>query len=132
MPGKARETYLYSRIDLTPGYSRGQRRGITRCDMRTLEGRFLKAIRKQITEHLASAGVEPTILQRSLIERASWLELRCALYDRKELEGKFTALDQKYYLALVGQLRRLYRDLGIQQPQPSFAKLLKSRPEAVA
>ena len=47
------------------------------------------------------------------------------MFDRKEIEGKFTELDAKHYLALVGSLRRLYKEIGLSRPTPKFAELMK-------
>jgi hypothetical protein len=72
------------------------------------------------------------VVQRSMVERIAWLELRCALFDQKQISGTFTDLDGKTYLALVGSLRRLYSALGIERPAPKFAELLKKRPKPEA
>ena len=132
MPGKARPVYLYSLLDPSPGHSAGQRRGIVRVDMRSKHGRLLKTIRKEILAHLTAQGGEPTIIQRSLAERAAQLELKLAMYDEKQLAGTFSDYDSKVYFAAVGSLRRLYKEIGLAKPSPGFAKLLKSPPEAVA
>jgi hypothetical protein len=44
--------------------SRGQRRGIFRCDGRTREGRLLKETRKALLDHLGSGA---TVVQRSMV-----------------------------------------------------------------
>jgi len=121
VPGPARPVSPYMISD-PGGKSRGTRRRIVRVDGRTKEGRLLKNCRKALLKHV---GANPSIPQLALIERASWLELRCAVLDAKQIDGTFTAYDANMFLALVGGLRRLYREIGIQQPAPTFSELLR-------
>jgi hypothetical protein len=122
MPGCARPIAPYMRLEPK---SRGQRRGIVRVDARTREGRLLRDVRKALLEHL---GPNPTVVQRSMVERAAWLELKCALLDQKIISQTDTTFDSATYLSWVGHLRRLYQALGIARPAPSLAKLLKRPP----
>src|SRR5215831_5622918 len=121
MPGPARPIAPYMHID-PGGKSRGQKRGIVRVDGRTVEGRLLKNTRKALLEHL---GPNPTIPQLALSERIAWLELRFAVFDRKQIEGTWTKLDNDTHLALIGNLRRLYQTLGLGRPTPQLSQLLK-------
>jgi len=52
--------------------------------------------------------------------------------DSKQMRREFTEHDGRTYLAMVGGLRRIYSTLGLERPQPKFAKLLKkeAQPEA--
>jgi len=121
MPGCARPIAPYTRLEPK---SRGQRRGILRVDARTREGRLLRDARKTLLEHL---GGTATAVQKSLVERAAWLELRIALLDAKQARGEFSDYDSRVYLAMIGSLRRVYQAIGIARPAPSFAKLLKKQ-----
>ena len=124
-----RPTYLYSRPLVTPvsGRSRGQRRGIVHVDGRSREARLLKHVRRSILEQLtAHQGGEATLVQRSLAERAAWIELKIAMLDQKQIDGTFSEFDSKNYYAAVGALRRLYKEIGIDKPPPPFASLLKT------
>jgi hypothetical protein len=108
---------------LEPGTkSRGQRRGIVRCDMRTRAGRLLKRTRAALLEHV---GPNATAAQLSLCERIAFLELRAALFDQKIVDGTFTECDSKTYYAMIGAIRRCYAALGLNRPAPKFAELLR-------
>ena len=120
MPGLAKPIAPYMHLNANRG--RGQKRGILRVDGRTRAGRLLKAVRAALLAHV---GADVTIVQKSLIERIAWLELRCVLLDQKQIEGQFSDYDAKTYLAEVGALRRCYSALGIHRPTPRFAELLK-------
>jgi len=127
VPGPARPTYLYSRPLVTASNSsrRGRKRGIVHLDGRSAEAKLLKRVRQGIIEHLTAQGGEPTLVQCSLAERAAWLELKIQLLDQKQIAGTFTEFDSKVYYAAVGALRRLYREIGITKPAPSFSSLMK-------
>src|SRR5262252_1843381 len=78
---------------------------------------------------LEHVGPDPTPVQKSLIERASWLELKLALLDAKIARQCDSEYDSATYLSWVGHLRRLYQTLGIGRPAPKFADLMKSPPK---
>jgi hypothetical protein len=125
MPGGcARPIAPYSLIE-RPAKSRGQRRGIVRVDGRTREGILLKKTRKALLDFL---GPNITPPQRAICERIAWLELRCAVFDAKQIDGTFTHYDSATHLALIGGLRRLYREIGFNSPAPKFADLMKAGP----
>ena len=105
--------------------SRGQRRGVVRCDMRTRHGQLLKRTRQALLDHV---GADATAAQLSMCERIAFLELRAALFDQKIVDGTFTALDSSTYYALVGAMRRCYAAIGLDRPAPKFVALLKRPP----
>jgi hypothetical protein len=79
-------------------------------DHRSREARFMRDRRAELVAHCGGA---PSQTQRVMIERAVWLSLRIALLDRKQAEmGDMTEHDSKTYLAWVGSLTRLMKDLG--------------------
>jgi hypothetical protein len=59
---------------------------LAKPDMRTREGRLLKQMRTTIAAQL---GGEPTTMQIALIERAAWLQLRCAVLDQRIIDGNY-------------------------------------------
>jgi hypothetical protein len=124
MPGHARPIAPYSLVE-PRSQNRGQKRGLVRVDGRTVAGRLLKHTRKALLDHVGGPNAASTV-QKALIERCAWLELRCALFDQKQIEGTFTNYDSATHLALIGSLRRLYQTLGIEKPRASFASLLGS------
>ena len=128
MPGPARPVAPYMRFEKASA-NRGQKRGVVRVDGRTVHGRLLKNTRAALLEHL---GPGVTIPQKAIIERIAWLELRCALFDQKQIDGTFTQYDADQHLALINALRRLYGSLGTGRPGPKFASLLKKRPQPEA
>lgn len=117
----ARPLAPYALLEKQPK-SRGQRRGIVRCDMRTKHGQLLKRTRAALLDHV---GPNATAAQLSLCERIAFLELRAALFDQKIVDGSFTELDGKTYFALVGALRRTYNAIGLDRAAPRFAELLR-------
>ena len=75
-------------------------------DGRTWEYLYVKKCRHELEEHI---GGEPTIVQRKLIERASWLMLRLSMMDRRLAEDggkRFTRNDSTQYLAWSNGLSR--------------------------
>jgi hypothetical protein len=84
---------------------------LAKVDGRSREGRFLKSVRVELTEHV---GGFPSATQRALIERAAWLSLRVAQLDAKmaRTEG-FTDHDSRTYLAWTNSLTRCLRELGL-------------------
>lgn len=89
-------------------------------DQRTREGRLMRQVRKDLTNHL---GGNPSVTQRVMIDRAAWLSLRIALLDAKILDGSFTEHDSRTYLAWSGHLSRLMRDLGLKGAKPAAKTL---------
>ena len=84
---------------------------LAKVDGRSREGRFLKSVCAELTEHL---GGSPSATQRALIERAAWLSLRVAQLDAKmaRTDG-FTDHDSRTYLAWTNSLTRCLRELGL-------------------
>jgi hypothetical protein len=124
VPGPAKPVSPHM-IARPPSKHRGCKLGLVKVDGRTLEARLLKYTRQALLDHV---GPNPTTLQLSLIERAAWLELKCALFDKRTIEGTFTEADSAIFLATIGGLRRIYKELGIERAGPKFADLLQKRP----
>jgi hypothetical protein len=72
-------------------------------DARTKEAALMRQVRDELTRY---CGGNPNAVQRTIIERCCWLQLRIALMDRKLTEGTFTQIDSNVYLAWVGSLAR--------------------------
>ena len=79
-------------------------------DGRSVEGRFLRAIEAQLSEHV---GGRPTVAQHLLISRVARVALRLELYDRKLAAGEFTDHDGRVYNALHNALRLGLREIGM-------------------
>jgi hypothetical protein len=92
-------------------YSREIRLG--RVDGRSKEGRLLLQMRAVLTAQL---GEHLTPQQTVLIERAAFLQLRCAALDARILDGTFTDYDAKTYLAFSNSLTRVMVALGLGAP----------------
>ncbi len=95
-------------------HSRRHRLGF--LDGRTFEARLHRKFRAELIEHI---GGSPNVVQVAIIERACWLQLRCAMLDAKLAEGSFTEHDSRTYLAWSGALGRTLARLGL---QPAAAK----------
>src|SRR5229473_888669 len=85
---------------------------LARPDGRTREGRCLIEARRSLIEHFGGEA-NLTVTQRALIERCAMLQLRCAVLDRKILDGTFSEFDAKTYLAFSNSLRRSLEALGL-------------------
>lgn len=85
---------------------------LARPDGRTREARLLKQVREKLTAELGGAG-RLSAGQRALVERAAYLQLRCAVLDQRIIDGSFTDFDSKTYLAWANSLRRALVDLGL-------------------
>jgi len=121
MPGFAKPVAPYSRVE-PAARSRGQRRGIVRCDGRSRAGRLLKHPRKALCDHL---GPHASTAQLAIVEHIAFLELRAALLSQKIIDGTYTNYDSSTHYALIGALRRCYREIGIESPTPKLAELLR-------
>jgi len=95
-------------------HSRRHRLG--HLDRRTFEGKLFDEFRTKLLEHVGGA---PTVAQAAIIERACWVNLRCAMMDGKVATGDFTEQDSNVYLAWANTLRRLLAALDL---QPTAAK----------
>jgi hypothetical protein len=106
MPGKAKPTNLFARVSDRANGSRG----LVRPDARTKHGHVLRDTTKALTEHV---GGNPSIAEKILIERASWLALECSMHDEKVARGTSTEYDGKRSLAASNQLQHIIGRLGL-------------------
>jgi hypothetical protein len=84
---------------------------IARIDQRSRTARFMRRVRADLTAHV---GGQPSTTQRLLIERATMLSLRIALFDVRVAEdGDFSEHDGKQYLAWSNSLERCLGRLGL-------------------
>ena len=93
-------------------------------DRRTSESKLFEQFRDELIIH---CGGEPSIVQRTIIERAAWLRLRLALLDGKIATGAFSEQDSRCYLGWANTLSRLLLRLGVTPtagPQPSLSEVL--------
>jgi len=106
---------------------------LARPDKRTREARLLKQMRMELTRHLGGQLSPP---QRVLVERAAMLQLRCAKFDQKILDGTFSEYDSKVFLAFSNSLTRTLKALGLEgraaDKLPTFSEYWKSDDEAAA
>jgi hypothetical protein len=95
-------------------------------DGRSREGRFLRAVRDELTEMVG----DPTPAENVTIERVAWLRLHIALIDERVAAGAIlSAHDMRSYTAysstLLTAMRRLRNSGGPAEPhEPSLAELL--------
>jgi hypothetical protein len=95
-------------------------------DGRTREGKFLAAIRAELTEQV---GGNPTPSERAIIDRVSWLRLHLTLLDEKVGAGGILSdHDVRHYLsysnAVVRAMARLGAKGNAEPPGPRLADLL--------
>ena len=103
-------------------YSRRPQLGA--LDKRTHEGRLFASFQAGLTQHV---GGSPSATQKALIERASWLRVRLAVFDDKLAAGAFTELDSRTYLAWSNSLTRTLAHLGLAPAagaQPTLSEVL--------
>jgi hypothetical protein len=84
-------------------------------DGRTFEGRMMRKVRRELAEQLGGED-KLTPSQRLLIQRAAWLQLRCATLDARIVTGEFTSYDQASYAAFCNGLRRCLEALRQETP----------------
>ena len=89
---------------------------MTKIDGRSADGRFLRRVRAELALH---CGGKPSATQHALIDRIAWLRLRIAAMDSNSASAKpMTECDSRTYLAWVGTMSRLMRELGPAVPLP--------------
>ncbi len=85
---------------------------LARPDGRSKEGRLLRQMREALIAHLGGeAALTPP--RRVMVERAAMLQLRCAVLDRKIVDGTCTADEAKAQSALSSSLARILATLGL-------------------
>jgi len=72
-----------------------------------------------------TSGRTATTAQLAIVEHIAFLELRAALLSQKIIDGTYTNYDSSTHYALIGALRRCYREIGIESPTPKLAELLR-------
>jgi hypothetical protein len=100
-------------------------------DHRTREGRLLLQMRRALADHLGGER-KVNAVQRALIERASWLQLRCATLDERIIDGTFSDYDNKSYLAFANALRRTLVALGVEKADDKPSTLAEAMERARA
>jgi hypothetical protein len=73
---------------------------------------ILKAFRQDLIDHV---GGSPDIIQREIIERCVFLQLKCSLMDAKICAGRESEYDSKTYLAWSASLQRALLKLGYRE-----------------
>jgi hypothetical protein len=108
--------------DLGP-HSRVHR--LVEVDLRTKEGLIVNRLRRDLVKHV---GGKPNVIQRVMIERCCWLQLRVSLLDRKIAAGEaFTEIDNNTYIAWCNALVRTMARLGVvtkRSSRPSLDTIL--------
>ena len=108
--------------DLGP-HSRVHR--LVEVDLRTKEGLIVNRLRRDLVKHV---GGKPNVIQRVMIERCCWLQLRVSLLDRKIAAGEaFTEIDNNSYIAWCNALVRTMARLGVvtkRSSRPSLDTIL--------
>lgn len=111
MPGKAKQFGPYS----SP-------KAIVKLDRRTKPGMHFQAIVADLTKHV---GGQPNPVQQALIQRAAWLSVRVAVFDKRFASTReMTERETNTYLAWSNTLARTIRMLGL--------KDVASKPASIA
>jgi hypothetical protein len=118
----------------TGPYSKKLRRGAIRdsVDGRSAEGRFIRDLERQLTDHLGGA---PSITEKLLIERLIKTTMQLAALDEKMASDNWSDHDSRTHNGLVNRQRLLLRELGLKRAAarvPSLTDYLASKAEAVA
>jgi hypothetical protein len=107
-------------------YGPYRRKRVAKIDRRTASGKLLDQFRRDLLDHI---GGNSSAVERAIIERCCWLQLKCSLIDARIAAGTDTEYDSKSYLAWSSALRRALRDLGLKSADaksPSLAEVLKA------
>ena len=91
-----------------------QVRGIAHVDARTRLGRVAKKFREDLIAHCGGPEVI-NVVQRELVERCVFLQIKASLLDKKIVDGGFTEYDSKTYCSIVGNLSRALLRLGYKE-----------------
>ena len=92
---------------------------LVKVDHRTREGLIVLRLRKELIQHV---GGQPNAIQRVLIERCCWLQLRLSMLDKKITSGRdFTEIDNNSYIAWHNSLVRTLARLGV-EPKPTTSR----------
>jgi hypothetical protein len=86
---------------------------LAKLDGRTRQARLLKQVRQKLINQ-CGGPYRLTAGQRTLIERCAMLQLKCAMLDKKLLDGTFTPYDNLTYLAWTNSLARSLVKLGLE------------------
>ena len=109
-PNFAKKTHLWSKLNM-PGDNKIDRRGIANIDGRTKLGRIHRAFKRALIEELKG---KPSIIERSLIERAAMLHLKCMMLDEKIASGRdLNEMETNHYLAWTNALGRTLMHLRV-------------------
>jgi hypothetical protein len=73
----------------------------------------MKQVRRALTAQLGGEA-QLTPSQQLLIERACYLQLRCAALDGRIVDGSLTGYDNNSYVAFSNGLRRCLQALGLE------------------
>jgi hypothetical protein len=100
--------------------------GLVKLDRRTKLAALLEGVRKRLLEQV---GPNPTVIQRTLIDRAAILSLRLAQTDRWILEDReLSILDNNQIIAWQNALTRVLVALGVNRntskPTPSLTEIM--------
>jgi len=102
---------------------------LANLDERTSEGLIVNRLRKELFAHV---GGHPSVVERVIIERCCFLQLRLALLDKKMVSGhNFTEIDSNSYIAWSNALVRTMSRLGF-EPKTSRTSLEEILAEASA
>lgn len=98
-------------------YSKVLRRGAIgkSVDGRSTEGRYMRDIERQLTEHI---GRPPSAPERLLIARVARTSLRILLLEEKLDAGNWTDLDNRTLSGLQNAFTGMLRALGLEAPPP--------------
>lgn len=105
-----------------PSSRLGRRAG----DGRSREARYIKAVKRQLSEQV---GGNPTAIQAALIDRIAWLRLRLQLAEERMLADPDGPVEPQY-LPMHGALTRALRQLGLkagEAPVPSLADYIAQK-----
>jgi hypothetical protein len=97
-------------VDLGP-YSRAHRFTLANLNPRKPEALIVKKLNQELTEFIGT----PNVVQRTIIERCCWLQLRLAMMDVKLARGhQLTEIDSNCYLSWSNALIRTMARLGFE------------------
>jgi hypothetical protein len=93
---------------------------LLKLDLRTSEGLIVHRMRRELTEH---CGGNPSVVQRTVIERCCFLQIRLALMDKKLADGhNLTEIDSNSYIAWSNALVRTMSRLGVEPKSNGTAR----------
>ena len=101
-------------------------------DGRSRLGRYLRALRIELIEHVAGPNASPEVIQAQLIELAVSDAHQLMLFQERGLSGRLSPRERREESSVRGRYEKTLARLGIQRTVPKRQSVITALAEAVA